>query len=130
MFENQTVAQNLELALAGTRAVRDALRWFASDGDRARIAELLEITRLDPVRDRLGRELSHGQKQWLEIGMLLMQDPELLMLDEPATGLTHSEVAELSVGQPVVMAMRKRYEDKNRGFHGYFWKAIPQTAQA
>ena len=42
---------------------------------------------------------------------------------------TDCEVAELSVGQPVVMTMRKRYEDKDRGFHGYFWKAIPQTVQ-
>jgi urea transport system ATP-binding protein len=94
VFENQTVAQNLELALAGTRAVRDALRWFASDSDKARIAELLEITRLDPVRDRLGRELSHGQKQWLEIGMLLAQDPKLLLVDEPVAGMTDSETVE------------------------------------
>ena len=94
VFENQTVTGNLELALAGTRKVRDALRWFASDGDRARLAELLEITRLDPVRNRLGRELSHGQKQWLEIGMLLAQDPQLLLVDEPVAGMTDSETAE------------------------------------
>jgi urea transport system ATP-binding protein len=94
VFENQTVSQNLELALAGTRKVREALRWFASDSDKARIAELLDITRLGPVRTRLGRELSHGQKQWLEIGMLLAQDPKLLLVDEPVAGMTDSETAE------------------------------------
>ena len=61
--------------------------------ERTRIEEILETVRLKDQRDRRGGDLSHGQKQWLEIGMLLIQDPELLMLDEPVAGMSVSERA-------------------------------------
>ena len=59
----------------------------------ARINGLLDVTRLGPVRERLAGGLSHGQKQWLEIGMLLAQDPKLLLVDEPVAGMTDAETA-------------------------------------
>jgi urea transport system ATP-binding protein len=94
VFENQTVLQNLELALAGARRVRDALSWFASPADGERLAQALETIRLSDARTRMARELSHGQKQWLEIGMLLAQDPKVLLIDEPVAGMTDSETVE------------------------------------
>jgi urea transport system ATP-binding protein len=65
-----------------------------SGEDMDRIAEVLGIISLTNSRQRMAGELSHGQKQWLEIGMLLMQDPELLLVDEPAAGMTDAETAE------------------------------------
>jgi urea transport system ATP-binding protein len=93
VFENQSVFVNLELALKGTRSVIDAI-FFKLDGEqRDRIAEVLEITGLTKHVEQEAGDLSHGQKQWLEIGMLLMQDPELLLIDEPAAGMTDAETA-------------------------------------
>jgi urea transport system ATP-binding protein len=93
VFENQSVFVNLELALKGTRSVIDAI-FFKLDGEqRDRIAEVLEITGLTKHVEQEAGALSHGQKQWLEIGMLLMQDPELLLIDEPAAGMTDAETA-------------------------------------
>jgi urea transport system ATP-binding protein len=91
VFEELTVFENLELALKGERGVRASL-FFRLDGEQLdRIGEVLSLIHLaDSVRRRAG-ELSHGQKQWLEIGMLLMQDPRLLLLDEPVAGMTDEE---------------------------------------
>ncbi|MEZ7863932.1 MAG: ATP-binding cassette domain-containing protein, partial [Rhodospirillales bacterium] len=86
VFENHTVFENLELALAGDRRALTALFARLSGEDMDRIAEVLGIISLTNSRQRMAGELSHGQKQWLEIGMLLMQDPELLLVDEPAAG--------------------------------------------
>ena len=94
VFENHTVFENLELALAGDRRALIALFARLSGEDMDRIAEVLGIISLTDSRKRLAGELSHGQKQWLEIGMLLMQDPELLLVDEPAAGMTDAETAE------------------------------------
>ncbi len=94
VFENQTVTQNLSLALSGTRGVLESLLWFASAKSDARLEELLDTTRLTAVRDEMASSLSHGQKQWLEIGMLLAQDPKVLLVDEPVAGMTDSETAE------------------------------------
>jgi urea transport system ATP-binding protein len=91
VFEMHTVADNLGLALKADRRALSALSWLPTPDENARIAEILEITRLTPVRDRLAGLLSHGQKQWLEIGMLLAQDPKLLLVDEPAAGMTDAE---------------------------------------
>lgn len=91
VFENQTVHDNMELALAGQRSVPASLFFRLSGRQRDRIVEVLETVRLIEHRHRLAGALSHGQKQWLEIGMLLMQDPQLLLVDEPAAGMTDSE---------------------------------------
>jgi urea transport system ATP-binding protein len=91
VFENQTVWDNLELALKANRSPWASLRWKLQDDDRARIVETLSRINLKSAFATLAGGLSHGQKQWLEIGMLLMQDPELLLVDEPVAGMTDSE---------------------------------------
>ena len=91
VFQSQTVADNLELALKSDRRARAALWWQESPEERGRIDSLLEIIRLTAVRDRLAGGLSHGQRQWLEIGMLLAQEPKLLLVDEPVAGMTDVE---------------------------------------
>ncbi|MEM9707407.1 MAG: urea ABC transporter ATP-binding protein UrtD [Pseudomonadota bacterium] len=91
VFEDQSVAENLMLALKKSRNPLQVLRFKASDADRAKIKELAEEIGLAAALDRKAGELSHGQKQWLEIGMLLAQDPKLLLVDEPAAGMTPAE---------------------------------------
>src|SRR6202795_309464 len=92
VFEQLTVFENLELALAGTRKFLKTLRARISPEQQMRIEEVLSIIGLSAHREALGRILSHGQKQWLEIGMLLMQNPELLLVDEPVAGMTPQEI--------------------------------------
>jgi urea transport system ATP-binding protein len=92
VFEQLTVFENLELALAGNRSFLATLRARTSSAQRQRIDEVLEIIGLKDQRTYLGRILAHGQKQWLEIGMLLMQNPELLLVDEPVAGMTPHEI--------------------------------------
>ncbi len=94
VFENHTVRDNLKLALAGSRGVFPALFHRGAASERARIDEILELTRLGDRRGDKAAGLSHGQKQWLEIGMLLAQDPELLLVDEPVAGMTDAETEE------------------------------------
>src|SRR6476646_2541458 len=91
VFEQLTVDDNLELALAGNRSFLKALRARKSAAQRERMEEVLGIIGLMEQRSLLAKTLSHGQKQWLEIGMLLMQDPELLLVDEPVAGMTPHE---------------------------------------
>ena len=91
VFEALTVAENLALALQGGLGLLPLLRGGRGAAERERIGEVLDLTGLGPVRDRRAGELSHGQKQWLEIGMLLMQRPRLIMLDEPVAGMTDAE---------------------------------------
>ncbi len=91
VFEQLTVFENLELALKADRRARAALRARLSGAQRDRIGEVLELIHLKTKAQRLAGLLSHGQKQWLEIGMLLMQDPKLLLLDEPVAGMTDHE---------------------------------------
>ncbi len=91
VFEDQTVAENLTMALSAPRGPARVLGWSASDGDRARVAEVADEIGLADALARRSGELSHGQKQWLEIGMLLAQDPRLLLVDEPAAGMTPAE---------------------------------------
>ena len=97
VFENHTVLDNLELAAAGDRGVFPALFFRVSGEQRQRVDEVLSIVSLGRHRDRLAGALSHGQKQWLEIGMLLMQDPDLLLIDEPAAGMTDVETEATAV---------------------------------
>jgi len=91
VFEDQTVAENLMLALKAPRSPFAVLGWRAAAKDRARVAELAAQVGLRDALARKSGELSHGQKQWLEIGMLLAQEPRLLLVDEPAAGMTLAE---------------------------------------
>ncbi len=91
VFEMHTVENNLLLALKGNRHARAALFWQETPKERGAIDRLLELARLGAVRDRIAGTLSHGQKQWLEIGMMLAQDPKLLLVDEPVAGMTDAE---------------------------------------
>jgi urea transport system ATP-binding protein len=91
VFEHHSVFENLELAMKADKRARTALgaRLGAIDVDR--IAETLELIKLADAYERPAGLLSHGEKQWLEIGMLLMQEPRLLLLDEPVAGMTDDE---------------------------------------
>jgi len=91
VYEQLTVMENLELALKADRRVRAALFAKLTGAQRDRIAEVLALIHLKDEAMRVAGLLSHGQKQWLEIGMLLMQDPKLLLLDEPVAGMTDEE---------------------------------------
>jgi urea transport system ATP-binding protein len=91
VFENHTVYENLELALKADRRARKTLFWRLSSEESDRIDAVLGIIALAGARVQLAGSLSHGQKQWLEIGMLLMQQPELLLVDEPVAGMTDAE---------------------------------------
>jgi urea transport system ATP-binding protein len=92
VFEQLTVFENLELALAGSRSFVKTFRARISSTQHKRIDEVLDIIGLSAHRGAPGRILAHGQKQWLEIGMLLMQNPELLLVDEPVAGMTPHEI--------------------------------------
>ncbi|KQU74913.1 MULTISPECIES: urea ABC transporter ATP-binding protein UrtD [unclassified Rhizobacter] len=91
VFEQLTVFENLELALKADRGVRSSM-FFRLNGEQLdRIGAMLALIHLKEGAQRVAGLLSHGQKQWLEIGMLLMQDPKLLLLDEPVAGMTDEE---------------------------------------
>ncbi|MGL6070002.1 urea ABC transporter ATP-binding protein UrtD [Craterilacuibacter sp.] len=91
VFEAMSVTDNLALSLSGDKGVWASLRHHLSGEQHDRIDELLTLTRLTELSRRPAGLLSHGQKQWLEIGMLLAQDPQLLLLDEPVAGMTDAE---------------------------------------
>ncbi len=91
VFEAHTVFHNLELSLQGAKGVWRALTATLSGSERDRIDEVLEIIGLEKSRHQLAGALSHGQKQWLEIGMLLAAEPRLLLVDEPVAGMTAEE---------------------------------------
>ena len=91
VFEFLTVFENLELALKGDKSFWQALVAKLSVSQRGRIDEVLSLIGLADLRHTPAKTLSHGQKQWLEIGMLLMQEPELLLVDEPVAGMTPQE---------------------------------------
>jgi urea transport system ATP-binding protein len=94
VFDMHTVEDNLLLALKADRRPFPTLFWRRTATERERIDALLERIRLKDHRSRKAAELSHGQKQWLEIGMLLAQEPKLLLVDEPAAGMTDQETAD------------------------------------
>ena len=91
VFEMHTVNDNLLLALRNDRRPRATMRWSETSDEVARIDRILDTIRLAGERDRAGGSLAHGQKQWLEIGMLLAQEPKLLLVDEPVAGMTDAE---------------------------------------
>ena len=91
VFEQLSVFENLELSLKADRRARSSVFFKLSSAQLDRIAEMLKLIHLKDHAQRTAGLLSHGQKQWLEIGMLLMQDPKLLLLDEPVAGMTDEE---------------------------------------
>ena len=91
VFEMHSVADNLLLALQNDRRPRATVRWRDTPDEIARIDRILDTIRLTTERERPAGSLAHGQKQWLEIGMLLAQEPKLLLVDEPVAGMTDAE---------------------------------------
>jgi urea transport system ATP-binding protein len=91
VFTEHTVYNNIVLSLVGSRGVFASIFKRISSTERDRIDELLKLIRLDGKRDWKAAQLAHGEKQWLEIGMLLAQDPKVLLVDEPAAGMTDEE---------------------------------------
>jgi len=91
VFEDQTVTENLTMALKAPRSPFAVLGWRARPADMSRVRDLAAEVGLADELPRKAGELSHGQKQWLEIGMLLAQEPKLLLVDEPAAGMTLAE---------------------------------------
>ena len=91
VVESLSIYQNLELALAGRRTPFACIFSALDNASLEKIDQTLELIHLTDRRDDLSANLSHGQKQWLEIGMLLLQEPELLLVDEPAAGMTDEE---------------------------------------
>jgi urea transport system ATP-binding protein len=92
VFAGHTVFENCELALRGAKGPWRSLFKALSSEERSRIDEVLETVGLSELRNLPAGRLAHGQKQWLEIGMLLAQDPKVLLIDEPVAGMTQSEV--------------------------------------
>src|SRR5262245_64419919 len=91
VFDNHTVEDNILLSLKGDRTVRRNLLWRGNGEEAERIGRILATIGLTAQRRRLAGSLSHGQKQWLEIGMLIAQDPKLLLVDEPVAGMSDAE---------------------------------------
>ena len=91
VFDMHTVEDNIGLALKGDRRARKTLFWSETPEEASRINSILETIRLHRLRERVAGSLSHGQKQWLEIGMLLAQEPKLMLVDEPVAGMTDDE---------------------------------------
>ncbi len=97
VFDMHSVEDNILLAVKADRRPFSNMEWNPSRHERERVEELLERVRLKDSRHRRAGDLSHGQKQWLEIGMLLAQEPRLLLVDEPAAGMTDQETADTAV---------------------------------
>ena len=91
VYRSHTVYDNLLLSLSGKRGLISSLFFKEKAGDRDKIHHVLETIRLEAFKDVLAGSLSHGQKQWLEIGMLLAQDPKIMLVDEPAAGMSDEE---------------------------------------
>lgn len=93
IFRDLTVQQNLEVAVSHEPRVFRNLRLGMAAADRRRIDEVIELTALEPVLDKLAGDLSHGQMQWLELGMLISQQARVILLDEPTAGMTQGETS-------------------------------------
>ena len=91
VLEYQTVEENLMISLKNSRGFIQTLIYKYTKEEFTRVNEVAKLIKLNKILNKIAGELSHGQKQWLEIGMLLAQDPSLLLVDEPAAGMTNSE---------------------------------------
>jgi urea transport system ATP-binding protein len=92
VYQGHTVFENIELSLATGRGVFRSLVAQLTAAQSERISEILETVGLAQRRRERAGSLSHGEKQWLEIGMLLAQSPRILLVDEPVAGMTHQEI--------------------------------------
>ena len=92
VFEHHNIFENLEMSMAGDKDVWSTFTAKISSEQHDRISSVMEIIGLSTQSKQRAGALSHGQKQWLEIGMLLMQQPKLLLVDEPVAGMTHQEM--------------------------------------
>ena len=115
VFDDHTVEDNVLLALKGDRTVGRNLFW-RPNGDAERIDDILKTIALTAHRQRLAGALSHGQKQWLEIGMLLAQDPKLLLVDEPVAGMTDAET--MTTAELLQRHRQGPHRDRGRARHG------------
>src|SRR3989441_1165217 len=107
VFVNLTVRDNVELSLRRpSKGVYAALRRQDADEERERVIRTLETVQLAAKADDKAGALSHGEKQWLEIGMVIAQDPELLLVDEPVAGMTHDDTARTGELPEWVAALR------------------------
>ena len=93
VYTEHTVFDNLLLSIEGKRSVWSSIIHQLSSTEEDKIHEILKTTKLEERKDWKAGSLSHGQKQWLEIGMLLAQDPDLMLVDEPAAGMSDEETA-------------------------------------
>ncbi len=91
VFRDLSVRRNLEVAAIDSRSVFANLAFGIGDKARARVDEILALIGLDDRADQTAANLSHGQVQWLELGILMTQDPKVLLLDEPTAGMTQAE---------------------------------------
>ena len=91
VLEYQTVEENLMISLKNSRGFIQTLIYKYTEEEFTRVNEVAKLIKLNKILNKIAGELSHGQKQWLEIGMLLAQDPSLLLVDQPAAGMTNSE---------------------------------------
>jgi urea transport system ATP-binding protein len=91
IFEEQSVEENIVVSLKNNRGFFAALTYKYTDQEKLRVGQIASTIKLTSLLSKKAGELSHGQKQWLEIGMLLSQDPKLLLIDEPAAGMTTKE---------------------------------------
>ncbi|MEY3202511.1 MAG: hypothetical protein RIR70_2061 [Pseudomonadota bacterium] len=106
VFENHTVLQNLALAQKGNRGLWECLWSKPTAEELHQRDEIAKLIRLQEVLSRRAGDLSHGQKQWLEIGMLLMQDPALILLDEPVAGMTDAETERTA---ELILTLKERH---------------------
>jgi urea transport system ATP-binding protein len=97
VFESQSLADNIMLSIEGNKSPISSLFGFRNAIPREKIERVLERVRLQEFREKLAGDLSHGQKQWLEIGMLLAQNPKLLLVDEPVAGMTEAETEQTAM---------------------------------
>ena len=116
VLEYQTVEENLMISLKNSRGFIQTLIYKYTEEEFTRVNEVAKLIKLNKILNKIAGELSHGQKQWLEIGMLLAQDPSLLLVDEPAAGMTNSErtdtatlLKELSKTRSVVVVEHDMY---------------------
>lgn len=93
VFRDLTVRDNLNVAVSHNPSVFRNLRFDMAAADKSRIAEVIELTGLDSVLDVMAGDLSHGQMQWLELGMLITQQAKVILLDEPTAGMTQAETS-------------------------------------
>jgi len=106
VFKELTVRRNLEVASCSSPSVFRNLRFGFTAKERARVDEVLALTGLGDNADRLAGNLSHGETQWLEIGILMVQDPKVLLLDEPTAGMTTAETLRTAA---IINALKGRH---------------------